>query len=426
MRAALAFAVVAACVTPPGSTDPSPGPRVEFTPAPTVEDGRAFYRSQPYYLSPIVLGTDVPAGLPDVRASTCGACHRAMYDEWKISTHARAWMDDAQFQAELHKPRPDGGDVAWMCVNCHTPMEAQLERLVVGLEDGRLDRPVTIPNPSYDAGLQLEAITCATCHVRDGFVLGPYGDTAAPHATRKSDHLLTHDVCTRCHQAEAEFPELVLSCAFSTGREFESRPEGSEGDACQHCHMPAVARPAAVGGPERPTRRHWFGGSLIPKRPEDEADVAPLRDVYPDGLTARFTTLPAAVAPGATFEVVVEYRNQHAGHRLPTGDPERFLRIELAAMAGDVDLAVASARVGTKYQWHPTVEKLEDNRLLPGEARSLRIEAVAPAEGAVELLLRAAKFRIADEALDHHELRGRYPAGRTFITERRTIPVVAP
>ena len=409
--------------------DPSPTappPTESATPAPTVDDARAFYRSQPRYLSPVVLGTEIPAGLTDVRASTCGACHRAHFDEWSVSTHARAWLDDAQFQAELHKPRPDGGDVTWMCVNCHTPLEAQLERLVVGLEDGQFDRPVTIANPAYDPELQREAITCATCHVRDGFVLGPRGDSAAPHAVRKSDHLTTHDVCTRCHQAEREFPELVLSCAFTTGREFDASPQSAAGKTCRSCHMPTVTRSVAPGGPERVTRRHWFGGSLIPKRPEDEADLAPLRDVFPNGLTASFTELPDRVAPGEAFDVVVEYRNEHAGHRLPTGDPERYITVELAATTAGAVIAEASERIGTVYRWSPTVEKLADNRLLPGEARTLRLTGTAPAGGTVEVVLRADKRRISDEALDHHGLRGRYPAGFEFISERRAIPVAQP
>ena len=135
-------------------------------------EARAFYEQQPHYLRPFPYAI-VPKGLPDLKASTCGTCHKAIYEEWRLSTHARAWLDDAQFQAELHKTQLDGdgksADVGWMCVNCHTPLENQLERLVVSLEEGQVGHPVYVENPNYDAALQLEAITCASCHVRDAW-----------------------------------------------------------------------------------------------------------------------------------------------------------------------------------------------------------------------------------------------------------------
>ncbi len=413
---ALASAAVALVTAGCSASAQPPGP----------SEARAFYTSQPPHLSPVVLGTDVPEGLADVRASTCGACHHEIYAEWKLSTHAHAWLDDAQFQAELHKPRPNGGDVQWMCVNCHTPMEAQLPRLVVGLEDGRLDKPIYVDNPAYDEVLQREAITCATCHVKDGVVLGPFGDTAAPHATKRSEHLLSEAVCARCHQAEAEFPELVLACSFGTGREYASSLQAKEGAVCQTCHMPEVTRSIFPGMPERKTRRHWFGGSLIPKRPEDEAGLAPLRKIYPDGLTARFDSVPPRVSPGSEVVVQVEYRNANAGHRLPTGDPERFILLDLVARdAEGTLLGSVNERIGTVFQWYPDIQKLSDNRLEPGEARKLRLVLTAPASGRVELELRASKWRISQESLEYHELVGRYPPSREFLVEHATIRVGA-
>jgi hypothetical protein len=419
--------LTAGCASKGRTPAPPPEPTAEpmVTPvAGTPEDARAFYRSQPRYLQPVVLGTELPAGLPDLRASTCGACHTEIYAEWSISTHARAWLDDAQFQAELHKERPNDGDVSWMCINCHTPLEAQQERLVVGLQDGRLDRPLTIANPAYDAELQLDAITCATCHLRDGVIVGPYGDTNAPHATAKGQALTTEQVCVRCHEAEATFPELVLACAFTTGSEFADSPAAQQGKICQDCHMPEVDRPLMAGFPERPTRRHWFGGSLIPKRPEDEGDVAPLRDVYPDGLTLALAPLPDSAVPGESVTVSATYTNAEAGHRLPTGDPERFLTIELVARGPDgAALARSDARVGTKYQWYPEVKKLDDNRLMPGESRSLELTLTAPATGPITVEAIASKYRIGREALEYHHLDGKYPDGREFAREVGTISI---
>jgi len=414
LSALLTLVVAAGCGA---RAAPSPSP------ADGVEAARTFYRSQPDYLSPVVLGAEVPAGLPDVRASTCGACHQEIYAEWKLSTHAHAWLDDLQFQAELHKPRPDGGDVTWMCVNCHTPLEAQLPRLVTGLRDGRLGQPIYVDNPSYDEALQLEAITCATCHVRDGVVLGPFGDTSAPHPTARSEHLVTEEVCTRCHQAEADFPELVLACSFSTGREFAASPQADEGRICQSCHMPEVQRPLVASMPARATRRHWFGGSLIPKKPEYEAGLAPLREVYPDGLQVTWGSLPTSAAPGQTVQAQLVFRNAFAGHRLPTGDPERFILVELEVVDEQgTTLSTARERIGTVFRWWPDIEKLSDNRLLPGEERTLSVEWTAPEVGSVRVVGRASKWRISAESLEYHDLVGKVPASREFWSEARTVP----
>jgi len=420
--ASLALATVALAggallaMAPPN--DPAPAA------ANPLDQARAFYGSQPAYLSPVVLGSDVPAGLPDLRAATCGACHQDIYAEWAISTHARAWLDDLQFQAELHKPRPDDGDVGWMCVNCHTPVEQQLERLVIGLRDGRLDQPVYVDNPRFDPTLQTDAITCATCHLRDGVIVGPYGDTSAPHATAKSDHLLTEEVCVRCHQAEADFPEIVLSCSFSTGREFAASSANAEGKVCQDCHMPPIERPLMAGFPDRPTRRHWFGGSLLPKKPAYEAELAPLRDVYPDGMTLAWEAAPTQAAPGAETTASVSYTNAEAGHRLPTGDPERFLLVTLQAVTPDgAVLGEETHRIGTVTRWYPTIERISDNRLLPGESRTLTLTFAAPSAGPLTLRATASKHRITEENLAYHDLVGKVPAGRVFWTDERPLAV---
>ena len=418
LRALLWTMALAGCAggsaPPTAITDAAPSPQ---------ERARAFYDSQPIYLRPVV-DTPVPAGLPDLRAATCGVCHTEIYAEWRISTHARAWMDDAQFQAELAKSRK-GKDVGWMCVNCHTPVVAQLPRLVTGLVGGDLGRPVYVDNPAHDPTLQLEAITCATCHVRDGVIGGVYGDGEAPHPVRVDPGLRTVDVCTRCHQATATFPDQNLACVFDTGGELAAGPYGAEGYTCQRCHMPEVDRPLVVGGTRvRTTRRHWFGGSLIPKRPDLEAEIAPLRAHFPEGLGAAWVDPPATVAPGEAVTVTFRARNEGAGHRLPTGDPERFILLRAQAIGPDgAVLAEQAVRFGQVFQWSPTVKKLDDTRLHPREARDYSLRFTAPAAGAVRLALSASKWRISLENLKYHQLEGRYVAGRDFLDVRHTVTV---
>jgi cytochrome c554/c'-like protein len=395
--------------------------RSNSKPLGTVAEARAFYASQPEMLRPFPY-TEVPQGLKSLSAQSCGACHREIYEEWRVSTHARAWMDDAQFQEELHKN--DGvpeRDTRWICVNCHTPLENQLEFLVAGVEEGHLGKPRLIPNPNYDISLQQEAITCASCHVRQGVVLGPYGDSEAPHPVRKAPELLESAACTSCHEASAYLDDVRLGCAFTTGSEVAAGPH--RGRSCQSCHMPEVTRPVATGKSPRKTRRHWFGGSLIPKRPSDEEDLAPVRGHYPDGVSLTWGEVPQALAPGAAVELQFSASNDEAGHQVPTGDPERFLllRAEARDAKGNL-LGERELRIGSVYEWEP-LKLVSDNRLEPGEVRSFSLSFQAPSAGQVTLSLRASKFRLSPENLAYHDLEGRAVPGRVYFEESRQVQV---
>ena len=141
-----------------------------------------------------------------------------------------------QFQAEWAK---DGQ--VFVCRNCHTPLQNQQETVVTGLIAGDYHRPVEAANPSFDPALRTEAITCAVCHVRDGFVIGPYGNDA-PHAVRQDPALLSAQACLNCHNVQGELsPTLV--CTFTTGDEWQRSPYPARGETCITCHMPEVQRP---------------------------------------------------------------------------------------------------------------------------------------------------------------------------------------
>jgi len=422
----LCVALVCACSTQveratpsaPASSTPSAPPGKSNT-SRGVADSEAFYASQQRFLRPIP-ASPVPSGLNDVRSETCGECHEAIYSEWTESTHAHAWTDDAQFMAELRKSERQGVD--WMCINCHTPVTTQLEQLVVGLEGGRKDRPIRIQNPDFDPRMQDDAIGCAACHVRDGVILGPFGDTEAPHATRKAPELLTPAVCTECHQANAYFEELELACAFDTGAEFASSPYARDGKTCQSCHMPSVERPLMEGMPPRKTRRHFFGGSLIPKAPAYASTVDAFSAFYSHGLTLSWDDLPTSLDAGPQ-RLVARYVNATAGHKLPTGDPERWITVRATVeTATGVVLASAEERIGAVYQWWPSVEKLSDNRLLPKESRQLVLEFHAP-PGPLSLRLYAEKGRLSPDVMAFHQLEGKVVPKIVFVDDRSPLLV---
>lgn len=364
------------------------------------ERAEKFYASRPPEEQPKAGHQQVPKGLPDLRSSTCGGCHPAMYEEWKVSTHAQAWTD-RQFQAEIKK----SGNV-WLCINCHTPLLAQMDRWAVGLEDGDVERPRYVNNPGFDAALREEGINCASCHVRDGFVEGPSGTPTPAHPTRASPRFKSAELCLECHQATRTYPGKTFVCTFRTGEEWAAGPFA--GVPCQSCHMPEVERPWARGAKSRTARRHYWPGAGVYKEP----GVGPPLDLLPPGMQ-----VSAEVQGG---ELVVTARNGTAGHKVPTGDPERFVTVDVMFLAGDKAIAKSTHRFGQRWEWWPAPKMLGDNRLAPQESRSFRHGI---AKGATGWRVEVRSHRISDEAAEHHHL-GDYPRSR--ITQTLKGPLTPP
>jgi hypothetical protein len=125
--------------------------------------------------------------------------------------------------------------------------------------------------------------------------------------------------------------------------------------------------------------------------------------------------------PGLGVEVVAEtdsltlrLTNASAGHLLPTGDPERFIRVEVRFSDGTGEAVgnIHRERIGQTWKWWPEPEKVGDNRLAPLEVREVDIRRPP---GAVTWSLVASSHRISQEALEYHRLDG-YPASRITHT----------
>jgi hypothetical protein len=349
-----------------------------------------------------------PQGLDSLSARKCGICHQEIYREWQASAHAHA-LSDLQFQAEMKK----SPEVGWLCLNCHTPLENQIERIAISVRNGSTHQPVFRTNARFDRELHEDAVTCAVCHVRDGVILGPYADSKAPHPVRQDRRLLTADVCTMCHQATAAYTDTLV-CTFDTGAEWKSGPYAARGKACSSCHMPVVERAVALGGPQRTSRRHLFFGSKIPKEihlsESERAEYA----LYRPGLSV--TIVSAKRSAGKTV-VSLKLKNARAGHLLPTGDPERFIRVDIAlvaagkAAAGKAaagkTLETQSLRIGQQWEWWPNAKKLGDNRLKPLEERveTVQFQTSQPAT----LRVSVTNCRLSQQNARYHNLVGRYP-----------------
>lgn len=396
----IAFLGLFSCGTPPAEA-PKPAaspPRAErVEPTGLEEDlaaALAFYESRPEMERPHGVGTKVPTGVPSLSAQSCQICHNDIYQEWRLSTHAHAWTD-RQLQEEMKKSAN-----RWLCENCHTPLLVQQQDWTLGLVEGDVEAPKLVENPVFDASLQAEGITCAACHVRDGVIVGPGLEDSSPaHPVRADPDFRSEAICLRCHQAVATYPGKSFVCTFETGDEWRAGPYADE-KGCVDCHMPMVERPAALGGPVRQVRSHWWRGAGIPK----VAGVHPPPEANPPGL--------GVTAEWGDNDLVLRLSNDNAGHMLPTGDPERFILVQVAFVdAAGAEIATESLRIGQTWEWNPP-KKLGDNRLAPREER---VETLARPDGAKAAVVEASSHRITEKTAEYHHLED-YP--RSLLTHR--------
>ncbi len=335
------------------------------------------------YAHPIPFQT-IPAGLDSLRAESCGQCHREIYEEWKNSIHAHAFQDPF-FQAYWKRDRN-----IWVCLNCHTPLENQQPTLIKEIPRNRVERAVQEPNPGYDREYQQEGITCAACHVRDGVVLGPYDDSAAPHPTKFDPSFRTTQVCYRCHNVVSGPAQFYNVGPCGTYAEYEGRYFMQErGMICQSCHMPEIERPVAEGGPLRLGRQHLWRGGHDP-------------EMIRQALAVQLRADPPVPEPGDEVRLTLTLINAGAGHKIPTGDPDRHLSVEFETRDSAARV-IARQRdtMGRWILWQPVVLEVYDNRLLPLASREYAFTTRIPADGSRHTVTARIAYHILTE--DQHE-----------------------
>ncbi len=256
---------------------------------------------------PLVLDT-LPAGLANLTAQQCAACHWDVHGGWHGSTHATAWAGQAFRQAVRDASSPAA------CLDCHLPLAAQQPERVERYVDGDLAAPIHRPNPAWSPSLMEEGVTCAACHVRGTTVLGVRAAPGAPHPVEVSDVLPTSAACAPCHQHT--FPGAAAPW-YDTWGEWYRSPYREAGVRCQDCHMPPRA------GVPSPGRAAAFAGHAV------EADPA-------RAVSVLVSLESAEVQRGQPFEFRVRVQNTGAGHAFPTGHPGRTVRLEagLVSAAG--------------------------------------------------------------------------------------------
>ncbi len=354
----------------------------------------------------------VPAGIPSLKAEACGKCHREIYEEWKTSYHAKAYVDPF-FRAYWRKD----GEV-WICLNCHTPLANQQPELITEIPRSRVEKAVKAPNPDYDQALQQEGITCAGCHVRDGVILGPFDDSVAPHPTKFDPRFRTTEVCYRCHQVPKGPFQFYNVGPCGTFPEYEGTYFARErGLICQSCHMPEIERPTAEGGPIRRGRQHLWRGGHDPEQ-------------IKSALAVQLAANPTQPRPGVPATFTLTLINAGAGHKLPTGDPDRYFTVEFRVVDGAGRVVKEQAdSMGRWILWQPVILELYDNRLPPLASRDYQFKFPMPESPEGLKLQVLVRYHILTDKAYHtlkarYGLQGEHPY--SFAIYEREVPLSGP
>jgi nitrate reductase cytochrome c-type subunit len=338
-----------------------------------------------------------PANLVSIRAEDCGTCHKDHYAEWQMSTHAHAWTDE-QFQAEIMK-----ASSPYFCINCHIPLQNQQEFIVTGLENGDIYKPVKVKNVLFDRKMQQEGISCASCHVRDGAIIGAQNLKNAPHKVVYAPEKLSESMCISCHNANAVVTaELV--CTFETGDEWKAGPYFGKKN-CLSCHMEEVERPLVAGYPSRKSHRHYVPGSGIPKHKN-------LKTMGLNGLEIAVADKGKLDLKTNVWNLKASLTNTKAGHRVPSGDPERFILVTyiLKNESGNI-VQTLKHRIGEIWEWYPKAKKLADNNIDPLETRPVDFTSKALPAGKYQLEVKITKNRMDQKTATYSKISSDYPLG---------------
>lgn len=340
----------------------------------------------------------LPAAVTSQSAYACAACHVEIHEEWATSIHSQAWTDP-YFQVDW---RFDGSPQ--ICKNCHIPLEDQQEHKVLGFRDKEKWDPILAPNPSFDAALQREGVTCAACHVREGRILGTGHGGASPHGSHRIED--PNQICFRCHVVTGERWDTFFRLP-PCGTVPEMELAGVEKIDCISCHMPEVERALVPGGPVRATRRHLWRGGHDPQ-------------MVRSALRAEFVAEP--VHKGRR-RYTLTLTNVGALHFLPTGTPDRHLTVRLRVLdaAGGV-LKEEEHRLKRVVLWRPFIVDLWDTRLPYGLPRTYIIEFSASDASAVTVEA-VVRYHLLDEARRRRiGYENPEPIAYEVFRERRAVP----
>ena len=211
---------------------------------------------------------------------------------------------------------------------------------------------------TLDPTLREEGVTCATCHLKDGKIVGPFESVAAPHPVTVSlDMGSGLGLCARCHVVTNSRWDVFYRVP-PCGTVAEISEAGQRPD-CIGCHMPPVRRPIASGGGARSGRRHLFHGGHVPEMVKSALAVGHKSEELGAGRTRFVFTLT----------------NAGAAHYLPTGTPDRHLTLDLRLLDREGTTVKHESFLMKRFiLWRPFIVDLRDTRLPHGKPAEFSFE----------------------------------------------------
>lgn len=178
--------------------------------------------------------------------------------------------------------------------------------------------------------------------------------------------------------------------------------------------MPEVERPVAPGGPVRRGRQHLWRGGHDPDMIKRAVGIQVQADTN-------------APKPGERIGFTLTLVNAGAGHKIPTGDPDRFFTVEFAVEDGQGKvLERQSSTMGRWILWQPAIVELYDNRLLPLASRDYRFDYRLPAQAEGLILKTRVQYHILTDG-QHEMLRNKYGLTGTdpyrFVIYEKEFPL---
>lgn len=180
--------------------------------------------------------------------------------------------------------------------------------------------------------------------------------------------------------------------------------------------MPEIDRPVATNGPIRRGRQHlWRGGH--------DPDMVK-RAV---GIQVRADTVSPKAGDRVGFTLTLI--NAGAGHKIPTGDPDRYFTVEFSVedRQGKI-LDRQTSTMGRWILWQPAIVELYDNRLLPLASREYQFVYQLPAQAEGLKVKTRVQYHILTDT-QHEMLQTKY--GLTgndpyqFVVYEREFPLSA-
>ena len=148
-------------------------------------------------------------------ASRCGDCHQDIYNQWKNSRHAKAYISEDYKKATHNYSKTK-------CLNCHIPLE---------LSKGE--------KPQIRNFHKEDGVNCVSCHFssQTNSMHGPYDVFSPPHPSTKDEDFRKAFICSSCHQET-----------------YKQWKKAKVEKTCQQCHMTPVEKKDLI----QKFPFHWF------------------------------------------------------------------------------------------------------------------------------------------------------------------------